>query len=555
MTTFNTTNGVFSPSGTTGQLAINGVNVASGASVTNIIRTDWKGIITLSTSSRTNTLKYSEQIDNAAWVVHRVSKTSNATTAPDGTSTADQLTEDSTAANDHSVTQDYTSTAVAWVLSAYMKAGSRTWGMLSADYGGHSAWFDLTNGVVGHVDSGATSGMVSMGSGWYRCWVSYTLTAATNSTWIQFPSADWTSTWNGNGSGYAYLWGTQIEIGSTPTAYIINGTNAAISVTDYSYTSAGVVTLGETATGTYTWTGSGVTVADGGFQTNAFENTAFDHPASGGAATATPSGVSGTAAVGTATISAQVNIVPTGVAATGSVGTATAQAGCSVVPSGVSGTSSQGSPTVGIGPNVSVLGVSGTGSVGTPTVSAAVNQTVLGVEGTAAFGTVTASGAANVVPSGVSGTASVGTATASGGATADATAFPDGVQASGQVGDAVGPASGLQDNQAMGGFRIFNLRKRKNKPRVPLILDIDSNIPYTDPIPAQPESEPEAAVVMVKPARRVSADRWMTAPLQAVRVALMPRTVAPVQVLAVQAEAERTKRNRNHALRLLLLAS
>ena len=597
------TNETFSPSGTSGQLTIGGVNVASAANITSLIRTDWQGTITLSTSSRTNLCKYSQQIDSTQWPTDAgiTGITTNAATAPDGTTTASALTEDSASSSKIVYAPSVTFTAAAYVFSIDVKAGTRSWAMLTMDYTGHTAYFNLGTGVVGSVTSGATSGIISLGSGWYRCWMSMTKTAGAGS--CQFSP----TTGNGSGQIYTggggtaiYAWGGQIELGSTPTGYIPTTTTSA-SITDYSYTGAGVVTLGQTASGTYVWNGSGTLAASGSFDGASFENTAFDVVAAGGNATATPSGVSGAAAVGTATISAQVNRAATGVAAAASQGSPTAQAGVSVVPSGVAATASQGAATVGIGPNVVVsgvsaaasvgsatvsaavnraaTGVSGAASVGSATISAAVNRTVSGVEGTSAVGTATASGgasgnatalpsgvegtsalgsvsaqgASNVIPFGVEAASALGSATASGGGAVNATAFPNGVEASGQVGTAT-VDTGIGDHQPL---RIFNLKKRLKKDRVPLILDIDSNVEYNEPIPAQLEiaavqPAPVFAIHEHKTglnARRLMADRWMTAPVVSVKV--KPR---PIPVLATIAEVERTKRNKRARL-LLLLAS
>ena len=48
----------------------------------------------------------------------------------------------------------------------------------------------------------------------------------------------------------------QFEVGTSRTSFIPT-TTAPVTVTDYAYTSAGLITLGETASGTYVWSGSG----------------------------------------------------------------------------------------------------------------------------------------------------------------------------------------------------------------------------------------------------------------------------------------------------------
>ena len=53
-----------------------------------------------------------------------------------------------------------------------------------------------------------------------------------------------------------YVGDAQIEANTTPTSYIPT-TTAPVSLTDYAVTAAGLVTLGQTASGTYVWSGSG----------------------------------------------------------------------------------------------------------------------------------------------------------------------------------------------------------------------------------------------------------------------------------------------------------
>ena len=55
-----------------------------------------------------NLFTYSEQFDNASWVKERITITTNATTAPNGTLTADKIVEDTTT-NSHRVRQNATS--------------------------------------------------------------------------------------------------------------------------------------------------------------------------------------------------------------------------------------------------------------------------------------------------------------------------------------------------------------------------------------------------------------------------------------------------------------
>lgn len=63
----------------------------------------------------TNYVQYSRQIDNAYWTKTRGSITANAVNDPDGTLTADQFVEDTTASNSHSVNRSITPAGGGWL--------------------------------------------------------------------------------------------------------------------------------------------------------------------------------------------------------------------------------------------------------------------------------------------------------------------------------------------------------------------------------------------------------------------------------------------------------
>lgn len=177
------------------------------------------------------------------WTNSATSETVNATTAPDGSLTADKLIEDSTSAN-HRIEIDCTFTiSTTYIFSCYLKAAERTWAKILTFtnrfpdnvYGN----FDLTNGVVGTLGSGALSqGIESIGDGWYRCWVTGTCDlSGTGQIVVELLSADNTGGYLGNGSSGIYVWGAQVEAtlntGAThPTSYIHTVTATVTRATD-----------------------------------------------------------------------------------------------------------------------------------------------------------------------------------------------------------------------------------------------------------------------------------------------------------------------------------
>ena len=63
------------------------------------------GAVVMRRAAGVNLCLQSQAFDNASWTKTRATITTDATTAPDGTSTADKIVEDATAANDHQMYQ------------------------------------------------------------------------------------------------------------------------------------------------------------------------------------------------------------------------------------------------------------------------------------------------------------------------------------------------------------------------------------------------------------------------------------------------------------------
>jgi hypothetical protein len=171
---------------------------------------------------RTNLLTYSSDYTNAAWdKSNAVSVTANANIAPDGTQTSGLLVEN-TANTNHYMFGTATTTAVSTTYSVYAKSAGRNYILLytSAISGGYS--FDLSLGVLGAVVGTAptSQSITSVGNGWYRCSITFTATAASNTFRVQLMSSTTNNVYTGNGYSGAYIWGAQLEAGAFATSYI-----------------------------------------------------------------------------------------------------------------------------------------------------------------------------------------------------------------------------------------------------------------------------------------------------------------------------------------------
>jgi len=177
----------------------------------------------------TNSLLRSDEFDNASWSKTRSTVTANAVADPLGGSTADQLIEDSTASNTHSVGQVVTvsSSAADFCFSVALRAGTRTWGRLqifeNTGSTNVSAYFNLSSGAVGTTLAGANwSGLrtatIDLGNGWYICsLIGRKTNAATGLTpTLSLATADNTGSYSGDGASYIYAWRATLAASSFP---------------------------------------------------------------------------------------------------------------------------------------------------------------------------------------------------------------------------------------------------------------------------------------------------------------------------------------------------
>jgi hypothetical protein len=184
----------------------------------------------------TNLCLRSEDL-TTTWINSNSSESTNAATAPDGSSTADKLVEDS--ANDiHRIYQTVTAVDnTIYTMSVYAKAAERTWFAFNyndASIGNKYTWFNLGTGTIGTSQNDSAS-ITAVGNGWYRCTVTRQTSDPTTLIQLFLTTADGIVTYAGDGSSGMYFWGAQIELGSVATSYIPTlGSTATRAVDDIS---------------------------------------------------------------------------------------------------------------------------------------------------------------------------------------------------------------------------------------------------------------------------------------------------------------------------------
>lgn len=191
-------------------------------------------------SDRTTLNLRSQELDNASWVKVNATVTANATTAPDGTLTADKIIESSSASVAHFVRQNVTkSTALlSYTVYGFFKKGERTWvrvmGWDAVANGAH-AWFNLDTGERGTLTSFGTRylekayDIIDVGDGWYLCYIRFTTNNATTiSAAFALATGDQNQTYAGDGASGLYVWGGKLAQGSNPLidSYVITTTAA-----------------------------------------------------------------------------------------------------------------------------------------------------------------------------------------------------------------------------------------------------------------------------------------------------------------------------------------
>lgn len=233
-------------------------------------RKSWRGPLT------TNLITYSNNFTNAVWVNYQATVTANTseTVSPDGRYVAYKLAASTSGGTYSFINYGYSSGTTS-TFSIFAKAGEYgRIGISNRSSNTFGAIFDLVNGTVVNTWNGTgtitSTGISSIGGGWYRVWVT---SAATNQYNVHpLPDAESTASNLNNVStlvaGYGvYIAGAQLEAYSFPTPLVsTNGATASrsntqsvvdlinagntVTVNNLTYTAAG------SPSGTYTFNGS-----------------------------------------------------------------------------------------------------------------------------------------------------------------------------------------------------------------------------------------------------------------------------------------------------------
>lgn len=179
--------------------------------------------------ARTNLAINSAAVGATGWSLARCSAVANAAVAPDGTTTADKVVEDTSATTTHvAALGSYVPVAGDnHVYSIFLKRGERTSALIEIAGGGAATVSGVVDLATGAVVSGSVR-VVNAGGGWWRCWVALTAVTTASIACRTYLRNATGHTYTGDGTSGIYAWGAQLEVGAYPSTYIPTaGTSAS----------------------------------------------------------------------------------------------------------------------------------------------------------------------------------------------------------------------------------------------------------------------------------------------------------------------------------------
>jgi len=160
---------------------------------------------------------------NTGWTPTNATITADATSAPDGTTTADTLAATATSAGGTYALQNINFQTASYTFSLFAKADTTSvvwlYSRNAALFG--YAYFDLsdqsTQAVAGSSTTPTNLAITSIGSGWYRVSATFSVTALNSG--CGFGVSDAKGATDVTAGASMYLWGAQLEQRSSVTAY------------------------------------------------------------------------------------------------------------------------------------------------------------------------------------------------------------------------------------------------------------------------------------------------------------------------------------------------
>jgi hypothetical protein len=172
-----------------------------------------------------------ENTDFSNWSHARTSDTANAAISPDGQNNATYLEQNTGETNAGSIYRSDSSFTGVFTLSVYAKKKEKDFVVLYDSNTGRT-YFNLDTGTVGTVHGGNTAKIEDAGDGWFRCSVTFT---ASSGTVKAFYVGDTDNSTVVTDSGGIYIYGPQLEEGTTASSFVANTTGSPKFITGATY--------------------------------------------------------------------------------------------------------------------------------------------------------------------------------------------------------------------------------------------------------------------------------------------------------------------------------
>ena len=177
------------------------------------------------TQAVVNVLLWSESFEQSGWSTTGATITPKSAVGPTGELSASKLVSNAGVSGRKFVYQYCTVTAQKYTYSVYLKAGEFTTATLWFDTtaiveGSYYPAYILINLATGVSSNPAIVSMTPVGNGWYRCVASATFTTGGVYPIALSIGAPNGGDYVGDGVSGIYIWGAQLETGSTATDYI-----------------------------------------------------------------------------------------------------------------------------------------------------------------------------------------------------------------------------------------------------------------------------------------------------------------------------------------------
>lgn len=185
--------------------------------IATISNNGWRGV---TPATLRNLLTYTENFDEfgSTWSVAFSTLSANAALAPNLTFTAEKLVEDTHTSFHYLNCSATIPTSTDVTFSLYAKPAGRN--NVELNIGGaltHYARFDVSGGSLISSSNASATSITSAGNGWYRIAMVFQDATALNTVLIAIQ--DTSAFYLGDGSSGLYIWGAQLEVASSVTAY------------------------------------------------------------------------------------------------------------------------------------------------------------------------------------------------------------------------------------------------------------------------------------------------------------------------------------------------